>query len=125
MGFIEHVYVYALSICTTSCIRSHYKNVSTPRLGDELECRREADNHFDRYAVAVLKQGVVVGHLPRLPLTRGSTYVMALLDLLVDFRELFCRWKSGSPGSIVSLTLLFNMLTITCGFVSYFLILWI
>ena len=57
---------------TTSCIRGHhvYKNVWTPTLGDELECRREGDNDFDRYAVAVLRRGVVVGHLPRLPQLR-------------------------------------------------------
>ena len=57
---------------STSCIRGHhvYKNVWTPTLGDELECRREGDNDFDRYAVAVLRRGVVVGHLPRLPQLR-------------------------------------------------------
>ena len=62
-----------------------YKNVSTPILGDELEYRREADNDLDRYAVAVVRRGVVVA------LTRGSTYVMALLGLLFDFLELLCR----------------------------------
>ena len=65
-----------------------YKNVSTPIvpiLGDELEYRREADNDLDRYAVAEVRRGVVVA------LTWGSTYVMALLDLLFDFLELLCR----------------------------------
>ena len=28
------------------------------------ECRREEDSDFDRYAVAALRRGVVVGHLP-------------------------------------------------------------
>ena len=36
-----------------------YVHVWTPILGDELECRREGDNDFDRYAVAVLRRGVV------------------------------------------------------------------
>ena len=56
--------MYASTFDTSSCIRGHhvYKNVWTPTLGDELECRREGDNDFDRYAVAVLRKGVVVGH---------------------------------------------------------------
>ena len=57
----------------------------------ELESRREVDNDFDRYAVPVLRRGIVVGHLPQFPLSQGSTYVMALLDLLVDSLELLCR----------------------------------
>ena len=75
---------------TTNCIRGHhvYKNVWTLTLGDELECRREGDNEFDRYAVAVLRRGVVVGHLPRLPLTSTLWHCWTIL---VDFLELLCR----------------------------------
>ena len=59
VGFVEHMYV---CIDMTSCIRGHhvYKNVWTPTLRDELECRKERDNDFDRYAVAVLRRSVVV-----------------------------------------------------------------
>ena len=31
----------------------------------ELECNREPENSRDRYAVAVKRSGVVIGHLPR------------------------------------------------------------
>ena len=77
----------ALIIRTTSCIRGHhvYKNVWTPTLEDELECRREGDNDFDQYPVSMLRKGVVVGHLPRLSLSRDSTAA------LVDFLELLSR----------------------------------
>ena len=34
-------------------------------LGEILPCHRETANVSDRYAVAVLKDDVVVGHLPK------------------------------------------------------------
>ena len=108
---------------TTSCIHGHhvYKNVWTPTLRDELECRREGDNDFHRYAVAVLKRGVVVWHLPRFPLTsilwHCWTFLLTSLSSFADRRV-----QSFSSGSIVPLALLkyFNMAMITCGFVLYF-----
>ena len=33
--------------------------------GEELECVREQSNGVDRYAVAVLKDDTIVGHLPK------------------------------------------------------------
>ena len=57
-------YTYPSTFDTPICIRGHH----------ELECRRKGDNDFDRYAVAVLRRSVVVGH-PQLLLT--SRYVMA------------------------------------------------
>ena len=56
-----------LNTCTCTC-GSTFNNVWMPTLGEELECRK-GDNNFDRYAVAVLRRGVVVGHVPQLPLT--------------------------------------------------------
>ena len=51
-----------------------YKSVWTPTLGEELECRREGDNDFDQYAVAVLRRGVV-GHIPRKISTLSSIFL--------------------------------------------------
>ena len=34
-------------------------------LGEELACRRERNNIYDPYAVAVLKSDVIVSHIPR------------------------------------------------------------
>ena len=42
-----------------------YQDVWTPAVGERLQCVREEDNAEDRYAVAVTRDGVTVGHLPR------------------------------------------------------------
>ena len=34
-------------------------------IGEHLTCRREPTNESNRYAVTVLKDGNVIGHLPR------------------------------------------------------------
>ena len=57
-----------------------YQQSWSPSLEEQLECLREAGNDKDRYAVAVLRHGSVVGHIPR----RNSGW-------LVDF-ELFYQW---------------------------------
>ena len=50
-----------------SCIRGYhlYQAIWTAVVGECLVCQREPLNSSDRYAVAVLKDDVVVGHLPR------------------------------------------------------------
>ena len=49
------------------CIRGFhvYNTVWTPVIGEELICRREPSNAMDPYAVSVIKDSIVVGHLPR------------------------------------------------------------
>ena len=42
-----------------------YQSIWTPVVGEELPCKREAGNSYDLFAVAVMKDHVVVGHLPR------------------------------------------------------------
>ena len=51
-----------------SIVRGHhvYKAIWTPVIGEELEVRTEDDNEHDQHAVAVVKDGVVIGHMPRL-----------------------------------------------------------
>ena len=36
-----------------------------PSLRDQLHCQKEKTNDKDRYAIAVVDDGVVVGHLPK------------------------------------------------------------
>ena len=50
-----------------SVVRGHhvYKSVWTPVSGEELAVVPEAKNSHDRYAVDVLKDGEVVGHITR------------------------------------------------------------
>ena len=49
------------------CVRGYhvYKDVWDAAIGEELDCQRETCNSKDRYAVAVLSDGIIVGHLPR------------------------------------------------------------
>ena len=49
------------------CIRGYhvYKETWRAAIGEELECDQEPGNSCDRYAVAVKRNGVVIGHLPR------------------------------------------------------------
>ena len=42
-----------------------YQAIWVAAVGEELACEREPTNSSDRYAVAVLKGGVIIGHLPR------------------------------------------------------------
>ena len=50
-----------------SVVRGHhiYKTVWTPVIGEELPVEREEDNQHDQHAVAVVKNGDIVGHMPR------------------------------------------------------------
>ena len=49
------------------CVRGYhvYHKVWDAVIGQMLECERETHNEKDRYAVAVMQEGRVVGHLPR------------------------------------------------------------
>ena len=42
-----------------------YRDVWAASIGELLPCEREAGNASDRYAVAVMKDFAVVGHVPR------------------------------------------------------------
>jgi hypothetical protein len=55
------------SFVVQSCIRGHhvYKAIWTPQFGEVLLCRPEYGNLHDLYAVAVVRQGNIVGHIPR------------------------------------------------------------
>ena len=47
------------------CVRGYhvYKTVWAVAVGEVLICRREPSNSADRYAVAVLKEETIIGHL--------------------------------------------------------------
>ena len=42
-----------------------YSSIWDISIGEQLECAREPLNDSDRYAVAVIKDSVTIGHLPR------------------------------------------------------------
>ena len=52
-----------------------YKEIWTAAIGEPLSCRREIGNLMDPYAVAVVKAGVVVGHIPRTISTLCSLFL--------------------------------------------------
>ena len=49
------------------CIRDYhvYRDTWVAVIGEVLECERELTNTRDRYAVAVTKNGTIIGYLPR------------------------------------------------------------
>ena len=50
-----------------SCVRGYhaYKDIWEASVGEELPCQREIGNRADPFAVAVIKSGQTVGHIPR------------------------------------------------------------
>ena len=50
-----------------SSIRGYhvYKEIWKPAIVQKLQCVREPTNATDKYAVSVVKNEIVVGHLPR------------------------------------------------------------
>ena len=50
-----------------SCVRGYhiYKDIWSPSVGESLICEREINNLEDPYAVAMMKEHSVVGHIPR------------------------------------------------------------
>ena len=42
-----------------------YKNIWNAIVGDQLPCTRETSNRHDPFAVAVVKDDAMVGHIPR------------------------------------------------------------
>ncbi len=49
------------------CIRGYheYMTVWTAIRGEIIDCRREPENTKDRYAVSIIKEDTIIGHLPR------------------------------------------------------------
>ena len=42
-----------------------YHKLWTPQIDEELACEHEAGNIYDEFAIAVIKDGMVVGHVPK------------------------------------------------------------
>ena len=50
-----------------TCVRGYhvYESIWVAAIGEELQCQRELSNAVDHYAVAIVRDGAVVGHVPR------------------------------------------------------------
>ena len=55
------------SVQKESCIRGYhiYQELWAAAIGEDLACQWERRNAADPHAVAVIKDGTIVGHLPR------------------------------------------------------------
>ena len=42
-----------------------YKDIWSPEINEILQCRRDPTNDMDKNCVAILKNDIVVGHVPR------------------------------------------------------------
>ena len=72
-----------MEVCErSSSVRGYhvYRTIWDAAIGEDLVCEREPSNEQDKYAVAIKKDGVIIGHLPRkishscsLFLRRGSS----------------------------------------------------
>ena len=52
--------------CVESCVRGYiYKDIWEASVGEELPCQRESGNRAYPFAVAVVRSGITVGHIPR------------------------------------------------------------
>lgn len=51
----------------SSVVRGYhaYKDIWQPDVGEELRCQREVGNLVDAFAVAVMREETVVGHVPK------------------------------------------------------------
>ena len=98
----------------SSCVHGYhvYQRVWSAAVSELLSCQREPANSQDRYAVAVKKNGTIIGRLPRrnskvclLFLMRGSTisrpsvcsitHYVPLCSSTIDFSRLVDR--EGTP----------------------------
>ena len=64
-----------------------YKDIWTPEEGERLNLIREPENIKDKYAVSVLKDGLIVGYVPYNLARRISQF-------LRRHKQSFCRIKS-------------------------------
>ena len=62
-----------------------YKDIWTPDEGEHLNLIREPENIKDKYAVSVLKDGLIVGHVPYNLAPRISQFLKR------DINKAFCR----------------------------------
>jgi len=52
--------------CCDSAVRGYhqYKDIWEASYGEVLNCVRETENSFDPFAVSIIKDGEIVGHVP-------------------------------------------------------------
>lgn len=61
----------------SSCVRGYhvYQSIWLPSIGEIVDCHRERGNATDRYAIKVMKNDDIVGHLPKKISTLCSLFI--------------------------------------------------
>ena len=68
-------------------------------IGEELECQRERGNATDAYAVSVIKEGVIIGHLPQRISCVCTLFIRGVIHCRVTGRKRY----SSDRGSVIIL----------------------
>ena len=90
-----------------------YKGIWSPFIEEEMLCEVEPDNIHDKYAIKVLKDNTVVGHVPRelsryccLILNSGGQMESVVTGARENKRgnglEIPCRYKMKGPARILT-----------------------
>ena len=68
-----------------------YKEIWCAAVGEELSCMREVENYRDPFAVAVVRSGVIVDHVPR------KIYIVGMFNVFKtrwDYQLQSYRWQT-------------------------------
>ena len=78
-----------------SCVRGYhvYKGIWRPEKGEIYSCAREPDNKYDKFAVAIKHNSLVVGHVPKNISYPVSTF------LIKEGAAVFCEVTGGEQRS--------------------------
>ena len=102
-----------------SCVRSYhvYRHIWTAAVGEGLDCVKEPTNASDRYAVAIIKDGTIVGHLPKKISRVCLLFLLSILCTVVGGRHhssdlpqgrlCYLHFK-GKPKEVKKLKVLFH-----------------
>ena len=106
----------------TSAIHGYhyYKDVWTAVIGEQRNCEREFGNRHDSFAVAIMKDGQVVGHVPRTISCMCTLFIRrggSILAIVIGARrrctcrgvdnggvELPCVYRFAGPSSFTRKT---------------------
>ena len=80
-----------------------YQEIWQAVIGEELQTKREVGNIHDLYAVAVIRSGVTVGHIPRNILSAGSLFLRH--GGSISCMTIFCRFKARRTRNIMHISL--------------------
>ena len=85
-----------------------YKYIWDAVIGQELQCKRQPHNGSDRYAVAVKKNEILIGHLPR-KISRACSLFLRRGNEITCFVTGYRRYSADLPQGGARSTLRFTI----------------